>query len=52
MTFLVCYINLYENSCLPLLSPGEGSGGEDLHQVADAPSEDKASRCTVFTHII
>ena len=38
------------NVHLPPRPTGEGPGGQDLHQVADAPSEDPASPCTVVTH--
>lgn len=34
----------------PSLNPGEGFGGQNLHQVANPPPEDKTIACTVVTH--
>lgn len=34
---------------LLLSHPGKGSGGQDLHQVAESPKEDKTTPCTLVT---
>lgn len=38
------------NTHVPPLPPGEGSGGQDRHQVAEAHPADQASPRTLVTH--